>query len=378
MGGFAKTELPRISVRILSANSSNELNKTTVEIPALNLWQPLSVFNQNKAGTLIAIIQLATFGASVMLLLPFLIRFKLTRMHKSFFYDEIQYCFEGNSFNRHLYGIQRMQPKRHDTSKDEEGPLLSEVPPDGPEDDALGRVQELSRDDATDPSARRRARPIVEDEDPNDGKSAGASDTSRSAKHRKNILEEGPTPADAHPEDTDDERAAAQRANALGAVAADDDGAGAFTQSEGAAKMQKIVEELEDDAASKVSYFVEDEVTGKIRKLKISKNSSTFQQMQQIIDESKRLLRGQYERQNNDLGLLQLQGEAGGRGLGLGGLGGTRSGLLALGEYQGAAPETLRGNAESRQIETNRNKSLEISDLSLEQQKLGSGPNAKN
>ena len=53
---------------------------------------------------------------------------------------------------------------------------------------------------------------------------------------------------------------------------------GRFTKSDGKVSMEKIMEELnDDDTGSKISYYVEDELTGKIRKLKISKNSTTFQ-----------------------------------------------------------------------------------------------------
>jgi hypothetical protein len=137
----------------------------------------------------------------------------------------------------------------------------------------------------------------------------------------------------------------------------------AVTKSSGAIQMGEIIEELDDDAGSKISYYAEDELTGKIRKLQISKYSTTYVQMQQIIVESKRLLGSEYERQLNDLDHRDLW-----QGGNNDGKQNQQNGFLVA---DGLGPKEGDGNRvslpESRVIETHRNRSLEMSDLSLEQ-----------
>ena len=218
-------------------------------------------------------------------------------MYKPYFLDEIQYCYEKDQFNKHLYGIQRLEPKGKgtDDSGEEEGLLGHSGRPNGRtagEDDQPG-PDDCRDDDTQNRASSRRKRMAADGVADADSRSGGASAASRSAKDGKHILDE-------NQDNADDAHELRNAADAEAALGAQPPGEEAF----GALNMHKIEEELEDDAASKVSYYVEDEVTGKIRKLKISKNSTTFKQMQQIIGESKRLLGSQFERQNNDLGIL--------------------------------------------------------------------------
>ena len=60
------------------------------------------------------------------------------------------------------------------------------------------------------------------------------------------------------------------------------------------------IDDQDEDAestSSKVSYYIEDELTGKIKKLLIDKNSTTYLELQKVIKFSKIQFRDEFERQ---------------------------------------------------------------------------------